>query len=111
MKVTALGMFTAVFLGLLPFVTSNQLFYGAVNAKFFFVIFAVDALALILAYGLYKGKNQISSRGRWFLGALLLMLGTQYVASVLGVFFERSLWSDIFWSSGCLLYTSDAADE
>lgn len=105
MKPTPAGILAAGFLALLPFVTTNQLFYGPVNAKFFFVVFVVNVLALIAAYHLYAGKKLLAWKGRWLAGTLVLVVLTQYAASVSGVFFERSLWSDIFWSSGVLFLT------
>lgn len=105
MKSTFAGIVVAGFFALLPFITTNQLFYGPVNEKFFFVVFVVDALMLVAAYQLYAGKKHLAWRGRWLVGALLLMLCAQYAAGLSGVFFERSFWSDIFWSSGLFFIT------
>lgn len=105
MKSTFAGMVAVSLFALLPFITTNQLFYGPVNEKFFFVILVVDALALAAAYQLYVGKKHLVWRGKWLVGAVLLMLCAQYIASLSGVFFERSFWSDIFWSSGLFFIT------
>lgn len=95
----------ALFAFFLPFVTTDALFYGPINAKFFYVLFFAIMLTGIFAYQLFIRTRSVSLRGRWFLGALGLLLCTQYVTALLGVFAERSFWSDIFWSSGVLFLT------
>lgn len=99
MKSTLAGIFVASALALLPFVTTSHLFYGPVSAKFFFIVLLVDILALIAAYRLFRDKATIP-HGRWLSWSLIVLLLVQIAASLLGVFPERSLWSDIFWSSG-----------
>ncbi|HYF28793.1 MAG TPA: O-antigen ligase family protein [Candidatus Paceibacterota bacterium] len=102
MKTTVAGTLAAIAVALLPFITSNQIFYGPVNAKFFFVLFVIDLLALIAAHQFYKRKEGIKAHGRWLLFALIFATVVQVLATLTGVFPERSLWSDIFWSSGVL---------
>lgn len=101
MKFTVPGILTASALALLPFFTTTHLFYGPVNAKFFLVIAFVDVLALIAAHRIFSTGINLP-RKRWFLASLGITVLLQIVASVFGVFPERSLWSDIFWSSGVL---------
>lgn len=106
MKSTPLGTCFVACIALLPFITSTNLFYGTINAKFFFIVALVDAFLLFGAYVLMTKKHiTFSLGGKWFAGALLLVLLGQYLSAVLGVFPERSLWSDIFWSSGVLFLT------
>lgn len=108
-KSLLLSLGTAVFLFLLPFVNSDLVFYGAVNTKFFFVIGIVDVLALVCVWHLFHRKAVTLTKSGWFLvGAVTLVFLTYYVSAYLGVFFERSLWSDILRSSG-LLFTSHVA--
>src|SRR3989344_2033573 len=108
MHYTVAGVMGAAFLALLPFVTTNTLFYGPVAAKFFYILPFVEALALVGAYQLYRRQEPLTFRGRWLLGASALFIGAQYLTAFLGVFPERSLWSDIFWSSGVLFLTHAA---
>lgn len=105
MRVTSVGVMSTTFLGLLPFFTIGSFFYSDINSKFFLIIFFVDLLLLLAAHHLYRGKWRMPTRSRFVFGALLLVLVTQYLSAILGVFLERSLWSDIFWSSGVLFFT------
>lgn len=105
MKTSSLGFLAATFAALLPFFTLGYLLYGDVNSKYFLVVLFTDILVLTGAWALYKDKVSISLKGRYFLGALTIVLCTQYVSAILGVFPERSFWSDIFWSSGVLFLT------
>ena len=102
MKSTPAGILAALAFALLPFITTNQVFYGPVNAKFFFILLAIDILALVAASHVYKRREGIALRGRWLLGSLAFVTLVQFIAVAFGVFPERSLWSDIFWSSGVL---------
>lgn len=108
MHYTAAGVMSAAFLALLPFLTTSQLFYGPVNAKFFYILLFTEALTLMGAYHLYQRREPLILRNRWLLGASALLIGVQYLTSYLGIFPERSLWSDIFWSSGVLFLTHTA---
>ncbi len=109
MKTTLLGALVATFLAALPFFVSRTLFYGAINAKFFFVVFVVDLLLLGVGYHLWQKKDQITLRGKWLLGALALTIAVQYLTSFTGVYPERSLFSDIIRSTGALFLTHIAA--
>src|SRR3989344_5583263 len=102
MKSTPAGILAALAFALLPFITTNQVFYGPVNAKFFFILLAIDILALVAASHVYKRREGIALRGRWLLGSLAFVTLVQFIAVAFGVFPERSLWSDIFWSSGVI---------
>ncbi len=102
MKSTPAGVLTTIAFVLLPFVTTNQVFYGPVNAKFFFIVLLVDMLALMAAHRLYRRSEGVALAGRWMLGALALVVLVQFGTTFTGVFPERSLWSDIFWASGVL---------
>lgn len=106
MKYSPFGIAVAFFLAVLPFVIMRQtLFYGAVNGKFFFSLLAIDLLLLCGAYMVLRGKETVIWKHRWLLYTLFGVLVTQYVSSYLGVFFERSLWSDILRSTGVLFLT------
>ncbi|MBP6860264.1 MAG: O-antigen ligase family protein [Candidatus Pacebacteria bacterium] len=102
MRTTDTGYFAAFALGLLPFFTLPGLFYSGVNSKFFLVIAFVDALLLVAAYRIYRNQLPIGSSGTWLIGALIAVLLTQALAAATGVFPWRSLWSDIFWSTGVI---------
>jgi|CXWL01.1.fsa_nt_gi O-antigen ligase len=105
MKHTGLGVASAVVFALLPFFSFNHLFYGDVNAKFFLLTFFSAVAVLVLASTLLQKKYTFSLKGRYSLISLGLLLLVQYVSTVFGVFPERSLWSDLFWSSGVLFIT------
>ena len=105
MRYSILGIGASIFAALLPFVVFPQLFYSAVNSKYFFIVVAVDLLALVAAYELYKGRHTLHWKKRWLVCALLLVLAVYYLAGYFGVFFEKSLWSDILRSTGVLFLT------
>jgi len=105
MKARIPGMAVAVFVALLPFVISDKIFYGAINTKFFFAVLFIDIFVLGAAYLFATGGRRVVLRNRWLLGALLLVVATWYASSYFGVFFERSLWSDILRSTGVLYLT------
>lgn len=96
-------------MALLPFIVSSSILYGAINAKFFFLIAAVDALLLWSAYCIYKGGMRVTRAHRPLLYALALLLLAQYATMFLGVHPGRSWWSDLFWMSGVLFLTHIAA--
>ena len=101
-----LGFGTGIFLFLLPFVNSDAIFYGAVNTKFFFILAIIDAFALVYAWHLLRDRTITLTRGGWMLaGSAALVLVAYYTSAYLGVFFERSLWSDILRSTGLLFVT------
>lgn len=104
MKTTGIGALTATLFGILPFFTFT-IFYADVSSKYFLLLVAIDLLLLYSAYLLWKGKVVLSISKRWLLGALGVVLLAQYTATFFGVYPERSLFSDIFWSSGTLFLT------
>lgn len=104
-KLTFFGIISAALFAALPFVVSRHLFQGAVNAKFFLVIGAVLALAGVAAYVYAQGKQSVSLKQRPLLWAGVGLLGVYWLSALLGVFFERSLLSDIQRSSGVFFLT------
>lgn len=108
MKYSLLGIVVATTLALFPFVTTDALFFGAVNTKFLLVIFAVDLMLLLAAYFMYRSERITLSARPWLLAALLLAAAAHTVAAYFGVYLERSLWSDIIRSSG-LVYLGHIA--
>ncbi len=105
MKHTGLGVSSALVFALLPFFSLNHFFYGDINGKFFLLTFFSAVAVLVFASTLFQKKYTFSLKGRYALFALGALLLVQYVSTVFGVFPERSLWSDIFWSSGVLFIT------
>lgn len=105
MRYSGAGMGVAALVALLPFVITDNVFYGAVNAKFFLSVFTADLVAFTAAYLFVTGARSVVWRHRWLVGALLLVVAVWYAASYFGVFLERSLWSDILRSSGILFLT------
>lgn len=106
MRSTAFGICIGLFLGLLPFVLSDHLFFGSVNAKFFYIITFIDVLLGVAAYKLWKSKNSIPSpKGKWFLLAFIMVLVVQYLAVFSSISSEHSLWSDIIRSTGVIFLT------
>lgn len=96
------GILSAIFLFVLPFVVSRHLFFGASNAKMFFAVGSISVIALYFCYLVISHQHQIHFRGRWFLLVFALTLIVYYLAGILGVYPERSLWSDIVRSSGLI---------
>ena len=105
MKVTVFGVVAAVLLGLLPFINSDYIFYGAVNTKLFFIIGMIDVFLIWGAWSIFQGSIKITLRRSWFLYALTAALFIFYVSAILGVYPERSLWSDILRGTGLLFLT------
>ncbi len=100
------GVLTAVAVFALPFVVSHKLFYGATNAKYFFVVGFVAVLGLIFTYQLIFNKITLSVRKRyllWILGALLVL---HYISSLFGPYLSMSLWSDILRSTGVYFFSA-----
>ncbi len=100
-----MGIVSAMFFALLPFFTLGYLLYGDVNSKVFLVTLVVDLLLLFAGYRLYAGKITLSLTKRWLVGALGVVIVTQYLSAFFGVFPEHSLWSNIFWSTGVFFLT------
>ncbi len=96
------GILFASFAFVLPFVTSRHLFFGAINAKYFFIVGSVSLLALVFCYLLAAKKHTFVFGRRWLVAALGVFLGALAVSAVLGVYPERSFFSDIQRSSGVL---------
>lgn len=105
MRITLAGVSTAGFLFLLPFFTLPGLFYADINSKFFLSIIFVNVLLVMAAVHVYRSRNTFTISGKWMCGALGLVLVSMYVSAAVGVYPARSLWSDIFWSSGTLFLT------
>ena len=101
MQYSVLGVISALLLIVFPFITTTELFYGTVNAKALAVIFTADVAILIGAYTLYRTETFVWKH-RWFSYALLTTLGALTLSAYLGVYFERSLWSDILRSTGVI---------
>ncbi len=106
MKYSTLSIFLAGFCAIFPFLLSNQLFYGAVNTKFFYLIIFIHILLLFAAWNISQAKHiTFSFKKHWFLGSLVLVLLVQYLAGFLGTSFSSSLFSDIIRSSGLIFLT------
>lgn len=97
---TFIGVLSALFVGVFPFVTSEHLFYATLNGKYFFLLTFVSALALIFSYKIYNNSYSASFRQRWLLFATVVALVVSGVAGVVGVFPERSFFSEILRSTG-----------
>src|SRR3989344_4776627 len=63
-KVSSLGVGSALFFALLPFFTTSVFFYSDINSKFFLAVFFADILALFAAYHLARPKGMPYSP-RW----------------------------------------------
>src|SRR3989344_1342551 len=103
------GIVAVIAVAVLPFVTNQYLYSGAVNAKYFYIISFSCLLAFIAAYLLYVGKRSIEFRRRWLLLLTVCVLFVYYAAAFSGVFPERSLWSDVLRSTGVFFLTSIAS--
>ncbi len=102
-KVSLAGVFASVFLFILPFVFSKSLFYGSVNAKYFFAIAGISFLSFYFCYKVLVEKHQISSfKNRWLLLTGAGFFVVLYLTSFTGIFAERSFYGDILRSTGVL---------
>lgn len=108
MRYSGMGVLSALFVALLPFVLSRELLYGSIDAKYFFVIGFSILLLLFGAYGLYTGKARFPRLHRPFLYAIGAALAVEYATALTGVHPARSLWSDLFWMSGAFFLTHAA---
>lgn len=102
MKYSWIGLLTALFMVPFPFFLSSDILYGTANAKFFWVIGLVVVAAVVAAVQLLRDKK-FELRASFLLplamlGVLLLFM----LSAQLGVFPERSWWSDILRSTGIL---------
>lgn len=106
---TVPGIVASLFVFLLPFVTSRDLFFGAVHAKYFFVVGVVSIALLFFSYLLFTQKHTLFFRKRWLLLLTGIFLSTLYLSSFLGVYPERSFFSDLTRGSGVVFLTYIAA--
>lgn len=91
-----------LFLLFLPFVTSRHLFYGATNAKFFYVLFFTYLFYIVFAYKIYNNEIVLSLRKKYFLLTLIFFGLVSLVSSVAGLNSTMSFWSDILRSTGVI---------
>lgn len=105
MKYSVIGVLASIGVAFLPFVTSKSLFYAAVNVKYFFIVGLVYLIALWCIYLIFTGKRTFTFKSRFLLISTAATLIVFYIASFVGVFPEKSLWSDILRSSGVLFLT------
>lgn len=105
MKQTGAGIFLSVIAFALPFVSVNTILYPDVSSKYFFVVITTLILALWGSYLLYKGQLTLTRTNQWLLAGLAVVLVAQYASAFSGIFLERSLWSDIYWSTGAFFLT------
>lgn len=104
-SITPAGVLTGLLVAALPFVASRHLFYGAVNAKYFFVVGIVSLAALLFTYLLFAHKHTVRTGQRWLLWGLAALLVVYYLAAFLGVSPALSLWSDVTRSTGIFFLT------
>jgi len=102
---TGAGVFTALFIGIFPFVAYERLFYGSVNGKYFYLLTFVSFLALWFSYRLATGKHTLSVRGRWLLMLSVLTVAVSYLAGVFGIFPGRSFFAELLRSTGLFYLT------
>ena len=96
------SILVAVFLFLIPFVTSRHLFHGAINAKLFFTLCASYIFFGLTAYKLYKKEISVSFKKQYLLFGLFALGVYGFISAFLGVNIDQSLWSDIIRSTGVL---------
>lgn len=96
------GVLVALFAFILPFVTSRHLFFGAINAKYFFIVGFASLLALVLCYQVATKKKVLTFSGRWLLVALGMFVVSLVASALAGVYPERSFFSDIQRTSGVI---------
>lgn len=101
-KYSFTSVLVAVFLFLIPFISSRHLFHGAINGKLFFTLFISYIFFVITAYKLYKKEISISLTKQYFLLGLFVFGLYGFVSAFLGVNVDQSLWSDIIRSTGVL---------
>lgn len=99
------GWLFAIFLFILPFTYTRDLFYSAMNAKYFLVLGTVSIFALIFSYKLWRGEIDTASFKSPIFLALGVFLSSLYVSAFTGIFTEASLWSQILRGSGVFYIT------
>ena len=104
-KSSIFGKVLSVFVFFVPFAFSSEIFYAGVNAKYFYIIFGISFLALIYGYLLWKGDIFLNFKKRYLMFILLFLISLLYIASIFGVFPERSFYSEILRSSGTVFLT------
>ena len=108
---TAQGIIFGIALFLFPFIDANQLFYGATNAKYFYVLGVTSFFAIWWAIEFIRGKvcagalswekiKRFLKRPLVIVSTLLLLV--YFIAGIFGVNPARSFWSEIFRSSGII---------
>ncbi|MEK7622034.1 MAG: O-antigen ligase family protein [Patescibacteria group bacterium] len=107
-KFSLAGILTAIFVLVLPFVNSRQLFFGAVNSKYLYIFGFIALIALVFGVKVILRQSQIIFSKRWLLLIFGLVLFIHYLSAVWGVFPIRSFWSDIIRSSGLIFLTGIA---
>lgn len=106
-KFSVLGIFTSIFVFFLPFVSSDGVFYGATNAKYFYVILFIFLISLYFSGLLIAGKIHLYTwKNRWLMILSICTFIFYYISGFMGVDFERSLWSDIGRSTGLLFLST-----
>ena len=91
---------------ILPFVMSRNLFYAGINAKVFLLAGLVCCLLIVLAWRLFNKKPvSLNIKKGWLLYSLMATLTLHLVSAFSGVYFWRSVFSDIIRSDGVLFLT------
>ncbi|MFT5179810.1 MAG: O-antigen ligase [Candidatus Paceibacteria bacterium] len=107
-KLTFIGILTAIFFFLFPFIDTDSLFYGEVNVRYFYIVSFSILLLISLASSILINKRKINLKSRKLLLITAGVLGVYYVSSFLGLDSSRSLNSDIVRSSGVWFLTAAA---
>lgn len=101
-KLTFIGKISALVVFILPFVSTQQLTFVSDTPKYFFIGLYASFLIVYFAYLIFIRKINLSIKNRWLLLFLSLSLGVLWTASFLGIYPERSLYSDMLRMTGVI---------
>lgn len=100
--VSIAGVLTAIAFFVFPYLTSRNLFYAAINVRYFFLLIFIYIMIGVWLYHVYNNGLRISWRGRWLAGLLILTGAIYLLASIVGIHPGQSFWSDIIRSTGTI---------
>ncbi len=104
-KRTWFGVIIGICVAILPFVISQNIFYGADAAKYFFVVGVTSIMVLYFCYLVFSGKHTIQAGARWLVLLGSLSIGVLYLSAFKGVYPAQSLLPDTLRSTGVFFLT------
>ena len=101
-KFTLAGVISSLFVFVLPFISSPNLFYGTINGRYFLIIGFTYALVLLGIYKFLQGGMRLYWKKRWLPVIMGVVFVIMVVSSLFGVHTGQSFWSDILRGTGVI---------